>query len=255
MVSPARPWRVSIVTLFPGIFSGWLEQGVVSRAVERGIADVRLVDLRPFGLGRHAVTDDYPFGGGAGMVMKPEPVFAAVESLDLSPATPIVLLSPRGRRFDQSIAQDFARREELVLIAGHYEGIDERVREHLVTDELSIGDYVLSCGEIAAMVVTDAAVRLLPGALREGAADEESFSAGLLEYPQYTRPAEFRGWEVPPVLLSGHHGEVARWRRLHSLLLTAERRPDLLDRLDLSEADRAALQSAGYQIDRDGKLE
>jgi len=251
----AGRWRASIVTLFPGIFSSWLDQGMVSRAIERGIADIQLVDLRPFGLGRHSVTDDYPFGGGAGMVMKPEPLFAAVESIEAGIRTPIVLLSPRGRPFDQSVARELAQQAEIVLIAGHYEGVDERVREHLVTDEISIGDYVLSCGEIAAMVVIDAAVRLLPGALREGAADEESFSAGLLEYPQYTRPADFRGWSAPPVLLSGHHGEVARWRREQSLLITAERRPDLLEGVELSDADRLVLTEAGIRIDRARRLE
>jgi tRNA (guanine37-N1)-methyltransferase len=247
--------RVSIVTLFPEIFSGWLGQGVVSRAVERGIAEVRLVDLRRFGVGRHQVTDDYPFGGGTGMVMKPEPLFSAVESLEVGGNAPIVLLSPRGRRFDQTVVEKLAGKPEMVLIAGHYEGVDERVREHLVTDEISIGDYVLSCGEIAAMVVTDAVVRLLPGALRAGAAEEESFAGGLLEYPQYTRPAVFRGWAAPPVLLSGHHAEVARWRREQALLTTATRRPDLLAGAVLSESDREALRSAGVLIDRDERLE
>lgn len=219
---------VSIVSLFPRIFESWLAQGVVSRAVERGLAGIRLVDLRPFGIGRHHTTDDYPFGGGAGMVMKPEPLFAAVESLDPPAGTPIILLSPRGRQFTQPVARELAACPAFILIAGHYEGVDERVREHLATDELSIGDYVLSCGELAAMVVTDAAVRLLPGALAEGSADEESFSTGLLEYPQYTRPASFRGWDVPPVLLSGHHAEIDRWRREQSLTITRRLRPDLL---------------------------
>jgi tRNA (guanine37-N1)-methyltransferase len=249
------PWRASIVTLFPGIFSGWIEQGVVSRAMERGVAEVSLIDLRAFGVGRHAVTDDYPFGGGVGMVMKPEPLFAAVESLEIGAGTPIILLSPRGRRFDQAVAAELSRGSGVVLISGHYEGVDERVREHLATDEISIGDYVLSCGELAAMVVTDAAVRLLPGALREGAADEESFSHGLLEYPQYTRPAVFHQWHVPPVLLSGHHGEVDRWRREQALLVTARRRPDLLGGLDLTDADRDMLRAAGVRIDADRQLE
>jgi tRNA (guanine37-N1)-methyltransferase len=219
---------VSIVSLFPHIFDSWLAQGVVSRAVERGLAGVDLVDIRPFGVGRHHITDDYPFGGGAGMVMKPEPVFAAVESLNPPPNIPIILLSPRGRPFTQSIARGLAARPAFILIAGHYEGVDERVREHLTTDELSIGDYVLSCGELAAMVVTDAVVRLLPGALAEGSADDESFTSALLEYPHYTRPASFRGWDVPPVLLSGHHAEIARWRRDQSLAITRRVRPDLL---------------------------
>jgi tRNA (guanine37-N1)-methyltransferase len=244
------PWHAYIITLFPRILSGWLDQGVVSRAVERGLARIELVDLRTFGIGRHATTDDYPFGGGAGMVMKPEPLFAAVESLDVAPDAPIILLSPRGRRFDQAAAAALAGRNEIALIAGHYEGVDERVRRHLATDEISIGDYVLSCGELAAMVVTDAIVRLLPGAIREGAVEEESFTRGLLEYPQYTRPAKFRGWEVPQVLLSGHHGEVERWRRRQSLLVTAEQRPDLLKRASLSEEELRLLQAEGYDEER-----
>ena len=172
-VSPVL--HVRIVTLFPQMFDSWLAQGVVSRAIERGIVSLELVDLRPFGIGPHHVTDDYPFGGGAGMVMKPEPLFAAVESLEADAATPVVLLSPRGRLLTQRVAQEIAALPEIILISGHYEGVDERVRQHLVTDEVSIGDYVLSCGELAAMVVTDVAVRLIPGALSAGSADEESF--------------------------------------------------------------------------------
>jgi tRNA (guanine37-N1)-methyltransferase len=225
---PAR--RVDIITLFPPLFESWLQQGVVSRAVERGVATINLVNLRQFGVGRHQITDDYPFGGGPGMVLKPEPLFAAVESLGLPSGVPVILLSPRGRRFDQGDAAELAQLERVVLIAGHYEGVDQRVIDELVTDELSIGDYVLSSGELAAMVVCDCVVRLLPGALAEGSAVDESFSSGLLEYPQYTRPATFRGLGVPPVLLSGHHGEVKKWRREQSLELTLDRRPDLLHR-------------------------
>jgi tRNA (guanine37-N1)-methyltransferase len=222
--------RLHIVTLFPTMFESWQRQGLVARAIEAGAVDLELVDLRPFGVGRHHVTDDYPFGGGAGMVMKPEPLFAAVESLDRSQETPVILLSPRGRRLNQGIVEKLATHDELIFICGHYEGVDERVREHVVTDELSIGDYVLSCGELAAMVVCDAITRLRPGVLAEGSPVEESFSSGLLEYPQYTRPARFREWEVPPVLLSGHHGEIERWRREQAQRLTEERRPDLLHR-------------------------
>lgn len=220
--------RVDVVTLFPPLFDSWLGQGVVSRAVERGIVDINLVNLRQFGVGRHQITDDYPFGGGPGMVLKPEPLFAAVESLKLQEGVPVILMSPRGKRFDQRGATELARLQRVVLIAGHYEGVDQRVIDELVTDELSIGDYVLSSGELAAMVVCDCVVRLLPRALAEGSAADESFSSGLLEYPHYTRPANFRGRTVPPVLLSGHHGEVELWRREQSLELTRQRRPDLL---------------------------
>ncbi len=228
-VTAKGPNRLTIVTLFPSMFESWLRQGVVARAVERGIVEVELVDLRPFGVGKHHVTDDYPFGGGAGMVLKPEPLFDAVESLALPTGTPITLLAPHGRTFTQSVAVELSARDRLVFIAGHYEGVDDRVRQHLVTDELSIGDYVISAGELAAMVVCDAVARLIPGALAPASTLEESFADGLLEYPQYTRPAVFRGWEVPPVLLSGHHALVAEWRRAEAERLTATRRPDLTD--------------------------
>jgi tRNA (guanine37-N1)-methyltransferase len=220
--------RVHIVTLFPAMFESWLSQGLVSRAVSSGVVDVDLVDLRPFGVGRHLVTDDYPFGGGTGMVMKPEPLFAAVESIQLDPDAPVVLLSPRGRLLSQALVQEMSVLSEMVLVSGHYEGVDERVREHLITDEVSIGDYVLSCGELPAMVLTDAMSRLQPGVLSPAATQEESFASGLLEYPQYTRPANFRGWDVPDVLLSGHHAEIAAWRGAQSRQLTADKRPDLL---------------------------
>ena len=223
---------LTLVSLFPSIFGSWLKQGVVARAVDRGLVTVELVDLRPFGLGKHHITDDYPFGGGAGMVMKPEPLFAAVESLTIPPGTPIILMSPRGRPFTQSLAEQLSRQRRVVLISGHYEGVDERVREHLATDEISIGDYVLSAGELAAMVVSDAVTRLIPGVLAESSTAEESFSHGLLEYPQYTRPAIFRGWEVPSVLLSGHHAQVAEWRRIQSETVTEAVRPDLLGARD-----------------------
>lgn len=242
-VSPGETSRltIQILTLFPSLFDSWLRQGVVSRAIEAGIVDVRLVNLREFGVGRHHITDDYPFGGGAGMVMKPEPLFAAVESLQLSPGVPVILLTPRGTRLDQSAVERLSTFRQLVLVAGHYEGVDERVRQHLVTDELSIGDYVLSCGELAAMVVSDAVVRLVPGALAEGSTAEESFSGHILEYPQYTRPAVFRDWRVPEVLLSGHHGEIARWRRREALRKTFLSRPDLLELAELTKEERSLI--------------
>lgn len=222
--------RIDIVTLFPPLFDCWLNQGVVSRAVERGIVDISLVGVRPFGVGRHQITDDYPYGGGAGMVMKPEPLFAAVESIGLGPESPVILLSPQGRVFHQRIAEDLRSLARFTLVCGHYEGVDERVRRHLVTDEISIGDYVLSSGELAAMVVADAVVRLVPGVIAAESTVEESFAGPLLEYPQYTRPPDFRGWKVPDVLLSGHHGEIERWRRDQAVSRTAERRPDLVVR-------------------------
>lgn len=234
---------VHVVTLFPRLFDSWLRQGVVARAIQQGIVSLNLVDLRPHGIGRHRVTDDYPFGGGAGMVMKPDPLFAAIESIREVTHLPRILLSPSGRRFDQSVAAEYSRLPELALIAGHYEGVDDRVRQHLATDDVSIGDYVLSSGELAAMVVIDAVVRLVPGALAAASTREESFAAGLLEYPQFTRPATFREWTVPDVLLSGHHGEVERWRHVESLRRTYLTRPDLLASADLTDADRALLES------------
>ncbi len=220
--------RIDIVTLFPPLFTCWLNQGVVSRAVGRGIVDLALVGIRPFGLGRHQITDDYPYGGGAGMVMKPEPLFAAVESLALGPDSPVILLSPQGRVFEQRVAEELRVLPRFTLVCGHYEGVDERVRKYLVTDEISIGDYVLSSGELAAMVLADAVVRLVPGVIAAESTIEESFAGPLLEYPQYTRPAAFRGWSVPDVLLSGHHREIERWRHDQAVSRTAERRPDLM---------------------------
>lgn len=230
--------RIDILTLFPGMFDGPLAHGVVGRAIGRGLLEVSPLDIRQFATDRHRSVDDYPYGGGPGMVMMPGPIFAAVESLALPEGTPVILMSPQGRVFSQQVARDLAAQPRLVLICGHYEGVDERVREHLVTDEISIGDYVLSGGEIPAMAVTDAVARLLPGAMDEQSGLEESHASGLLEYPQYTRPASFRGWEVPPILLSGNNGEVAKWRRLQALRRTFERRPELLDGAPLSVKER-----------------
>lgn len=245
--------RLTLVSLFPSIFTSWLHQGVVARAVQRGIATVDLVDLRPFGVGKHRITDDYPFGGGAGMIMKPEPVFEAVESLQRLEGTPIILLSPRGRTLTQRTAEQLAGQKHLVLISGHYEGVDERVREHLITHEISVGDYVLSAGELAAMVVCDAITRLVPGVLSASSTRDESFTSGMLEYPHYTRPAVYRGWEVPSVLLSGHHAQVDEWRRVQSEAITAELRPDLLTSIGPASAPRGNAASdaakAGRAID------
>jgi tRNA (guanine37-N1)-methyltransferase len=225
-----NPLRIDIITLFPEMFAGWLEFGGVARARERGLVSVELTGLRQFGIGRHLQVDDYPFGGGAGMVLKPEPLFAAVESIPDAAAGPIVLLSPRGHIFDQKMAESLAQQPRITLIAGHYEGVDERVSEHLVTHEVSIGDYVLSGGEPAAMVVGDAVCRLLPGAIDSQSTIEESFNFDLLEYPQYTRPAQFREWEVPDVLVSGNHGKIAEWRRARAEERTRTFRPDIMER-------------------------
>ncbi len=233
--------RFDIFTLFPGMFQGVFEYSIIGRAVREGRLEIHVHNIRDYAQDRHRVTDDYPYGGGPGMVMKPEPIFLAVETVmgtDRGPDAPVILTTPSGRLFKQSIARELAGKRRVGIICGHYEGVDERVRLHLATDELSIGDYVLTGGEIPAMVIVDAVARLLPGAISPDSVAEESFSQGLLEYPQYTRPAEFRGWRVPEILLSGHHAQIARWRRGWALLRTLERRPDLLSWGQLSEEDR-----------------
>jgi tRNA (guanine37-N1)-methyltransferase len=236
--------RIDVLTLFPEMFEGPLKASILGRAVEGGLVDIALHNIRDYAEDKHHIVDDYPFGGGPGMVMKPEPLFASVEAVKALDPQPghVVLLTPQGRLLTQRIGEELARQERLILVCGHYEGVDERVREHLADDEISIGDYVLSGGELPAMVVIDVVVRRLPGALgSEESLTEESHAEGLLEYPQYTRPAEFRGWKVPEVLLSGHHAQIAAWRRRQSLLRTASRRPDLLGCANLSEAERRAL--------------
>jgi tRNA (guanine37-N1)-methyltransferase len=230
--------RIDIVTLFPGIVEPALSESILGRARARGLVDIRVVNLRDYAGGKHRVTDDYQFGGGGGMVLKPEPIFAAVEALRTATAR-VVLLDPRGRRFTQGVATELTRAPHLILLAGRYEGVDERVGADLADEVLSIGDYVLTGGELPALVVTDAVTRLLPGVLgAEGAAERESFASGLLEPPQYTRPEEFRGARVPAVLLSGDHARIARWRRLQALWLTWRRRPDLLSQAGLDAEDR-----------------
>jgi len=231
--------RFDIITIFPEIFSGVFDFGIVRRAVEAGLIEIHAHDLRDFTSDKHRQVDDRPFGGGAGMVMKPEPLFRAVESVaNRSPEASVVLLSPQGRLFSQRLAEEYSRKPSLILICGRYEGVDERVAEHLVSDEISIGDYVLSGGEIPAMVVVDAVTRLIPGALGCGeSAKRESFSQGLLDYPHYTRPAEFRDLRAPDVLLSGNHAEIERWRRRKSIEKTLRRRPDLLRDHAISEAE------------------
>jgi len=233
--------RFDILTLFPGIFAGVFSESIIGRAVTAGLLEVHTQDIRAFATDKHRVCDDYPYGGGPGMVMKPEPIFAAVEAVAAADERrgPVVLLTPRGRLLTQAVVNELAAQPRLILICGHYEGIDERVGRYLATDELSIGDYVLSGGEPAAIVVVDAVARRLPGVLGDVASlAEESHGAGLLEYPQYTRPAEFRGWQVPATLLSGHHAEVDRWRRRRSILRTAQRRPDLPGLSRLTQAEQ-----------------
>jgi len=234
--------RVHILTLFPELFGSVLASTMLQKAQERGAVAFALHNIRDFATDKHRVTDDTPYGGGAGMVMKPEPIVAALEALGSGAARPWrILLSPQGRLFTQPVAYELAQRPAVALLCGRYEGIDERVRAY-VDDELSVGDIILSGGEIAALVVIDAVTRLLPGALGcEASAASESFSDGLLEYPQYTRPPEFRGARVPDVLLSGDHGAIARWRRARAVERTAARRPDLLAAARLTDADRAGL--------------
>jgi tRNA (guanine37-N1)-methyltransferase len=220
--------KIAVLTLFPGMFAGPLDESIVKRAREAGLLELTLHNLRDYAHDRHRTVDDRPFGGGPGMLLKPEPLFEAVEKLARE-TTRVILLSPAGRTFNQAIAREMAQLDDLLLISGHYEGFDERVREHLADDELSIGDFVLTNGALPAMIIVDAVTRLLPGALGDDTSShEESFSHGLLEYPQYTRPAEFRGMKVPEVLLSGNHAQIAKWRAEQSSARTKERRPDLL---------------------------
>lgn len=238
--------RFDVFTLLPEVLPHYLESSILLRAQQRGLVEIRIHNIRDAAVDKHHVTDDAPYGGGGGMVMKPEPVFAAVESV-LGPAPirlcPVVLLTPQGRLFTQSVAAELASLPSLALICGRYEGVDERVRQHLATDEISVGDFVLTGGELPALLLIDAITRLIPGALGDpdGAADD-SHASGLLEYPHYTRPPDFRGWSVPEVLLSGDHARINSWRRQQSLIRTRERRPDLLATAELSEQDRQILE-------------
>jgi len=234
--------RIDILCLFPEMFASPFDQSIIKRAKERGLIDMVLHNIRGYTCDKHRTVDDYPYGGGPGMVLKPEPVFEAVEAIKQQLNTseiPIILLTPQGRLFNQQVARELALYSHLMLICGHYEGIDERVHRHLATDEISIGDYVLSNGELAAMVIVDAIVRLIPGVLGSPmSASSDSHSDGLLEYPQYTRPQVYRGWSVPSVLLSGNHSEIALWRRQQAILRTAKRRPDLLKKAILSDKEK-----------------
>lgn len=235
--------KIDIITLFPDMFSGPFDESIIKRAIDNGLVEVVLHNLREYGIGRHRVVDDYPHGGGAGMVLMAEPLFNSVEAVKQEPDVPVILLTPQGRLFDQQVAQELSEQPRMIFICGHYEGVDERVREHLVTDEISIGDYVLTGGELAAMVVIDAVVRQLPGVLgSDESAQNDSHSNGLLEYPQYTRPQNFRGWEVPAILVSGNHQEVEKWRREQAILRTMKRRPDMLQKATLTEAEKQMLE-------------
>lgn len=235
--------NVTVLTLFPALVETVLGESMMRKAASIGAVSFRVVNIRDFAEGKHLAVDDYPFGGGAGMVMKPDPVFAAIEHVLGASAgrARVILTDPRGRRFDRTMARELAAETDLVIVCGHYEGLDERARSHLITDDVSIGDFVLTGGELPALVIVDAVVRLLPGVLAEGGADAESFEEGLLEGPHYTRPRLYRGSAVPEVLLSGHHGHVEEWRRKESLRRTLLRRPDLLAKAELSDADRKLL--------------
>ena len=237
-----------ILTIFPSMFSSPLEEGMIGKARDRGLIRVQVHNIRDFALDKHQMTDDRPFGGGEGMVMKPEPIVAALRAIHSSgPEARSILLTPQGRLFDQDTARKLSLLPRLVLICGRYEGVDERVAEHFTDDQISIGDYVLTGGELAAMVVVDAVSRLLPGVLgNEGSALEDSFSRPVLEHPQFTRPRDFEGLSVPPVLLCGNHETIRRWRRGQALQRTRTRRPDLFARLDLSPEDRELLEESNF---------
>jgi tRNA (guanine37-N1)-methyltransferase len=256
--------RFDVFTLFPEIFTPYLQAGILQRAAERGLVTVDLHDLRDYTHDKHRTTDDTPYGGGGGMVMKPEPVFEAIESVlgnfdaDSPPAAaaeppcPIILLTPQGRLFNHRVATELSQHARIALICGRYEGFDERIREHLATDEISIGDYVLTGGELPALIIIDAVTRLAPGALGDpGGAEDDSHALGLLEYPHYTRPPEFRGWRVPEVLLSGDHAKIDRWRREQSILRTLARRPDLLESANLTSEERKFLERINQEGPQD----
>jgi tRNA (guanine37-N1)-methyltransferase len=237
--------KIDIVTIFPKMIESALVEGVVGRAIAGGVLDVRVHDLRDYATDRHRVVDDLPFGGGPGMVLKPEPLFAAVEGIHAARGTPaaVILTSPDGERFTHAAAERLKALDHIVILCGRYEGVDERVRTELATEALSIGDYVLSGGELAALVIVDSVGRLVPGVVGdEASVARDTFARGLLDYPQYTRPAEFRGMRVPPVLLSGHHGEIERWRRREALARTLAERPEMLETASLDATDQALLE-------------
>ena len=247
--------KFDVFTLLPEVFIPYLDSSILKRASERGLINVNVVNIRDHTHDKHHVTDDTPYGGGGGMVMKPEPVFEAVESVmgqnpvqTTGQLAPIILLTPQGRVFTQRVAEELSQHERIALICGRYEGVDERIREHLVTDEISVGDYVLTGGELPAMILIDAVSRLIPGVLGDPTgAEDDSHSMGLLEYPHYTKPAEFRGWKVPEVLQSGNHAKIDKWRRQQSLLRTFNKRPDILEKAKLTKEDMEFLKTVGYE--------
>jgi tRNA (guanine37-N1)-methyltransferase len=242
--------KIDVVTIFPELIAANLAHGILRRAQEAQIITVTAHDLRDHTTDRHRSTDDTPYGGGAGMVMRPGPLFDCVEAIAPDETTPVILLTPQGRPFTQSVARELSTHSSLVLLCGRYEGFDERVRTHLATDEISVGDFVLTGGELAAMIVIDAVIRLIPGVLGSGeSTEEESFSDGLLEYPHYTRPPDFRGWTVPDVLLSGNHAEIAKWRRKEQFRRTRERRPDLWTEFVPSKSDLKLIKELTVTVD------
>ncbi|MFD0680178.1 MULTISPECIES: tRNA (guanosine(37)-N1)-methyltransferase TrmD [unclassified Paenibacillus] len=239
--------RVDVLTLFPDMFDGVFSASILGKARDKGLVDLHTVNFRDYANNKHNTVDDYPYGGGGGMVLKAEPIFSAVEaltdSLNGSNKPRIILMCPQGEPFSQRKAEELSKEEHLIFICGHYEGYDERIREYLVTDELSIGDYVLTGGELPAMVVIDSVVRLLPGVLgNETSAVTDSFSTGLLEYPHYTRPVQFRDWEVPEILVSGHHANIEQWRRRQAIWRTWQKRPELLEQVELTAKEKQWLE-------------
>jgi tRNA (guanine37-N1)-methyltransferase len=243
--------QFEVFTLLPEVFPPYLESSILQRAQQRGLVDVRVHNIRDYTHDKHHTTDDTPYGGGGGMVMKPEPVFEAVESvLGLDPGRlqppgiPVILLDPQGRVFNQRVAEELSRYERIALLCGRYEGVDERIREHLVTDEISIGDYVLTGGELPALILIDAVSRLIPGVLGDPTgAEDDSHSMGLLEYPHYTKPSEYRGWKVPEVLLSGDHAKIEKWRREQALSRTFHKRPDMIEKAELNDKEKKFVES------------
>ncbi|MGJ5712122.1 tRNA (guanosine(37)-N1)-methyltransferase TrmD [Staphylococcus auricularis] len=241
--------RIDYLTLFPEMFDGVLNSSILKRAQDKDMLSVRTINFRDYAENKHNQVDDYPFGGGQGMVLKPEPIFNAMQAIEKTPETRVVLMCPQGKPFDQDLAQSLSESEHIVFICGHYEGYDERIREQLVTDEISIGDYVLTGGELPAMTMTDALVRLLPGVLgNQQSHEDDSFQDGLLEFPQYTRPREYGDLKVPDVLLSGNHAKIEAWRHEQKLIRTYEKRPDLLERYPLSEKDQQILKTYKKQL-------